>query len=668
MAQKLSHSSPEPGPSEVPENGGLRPSLESSSGTLHDAFIENCPEIMFAKNLKGEFILANKQFRSIAGFPLQDLAKFDRDEFLTDEDGMALHPQEMQVVQNEEAIEFSTKFSRGDILHHYKILRFPIYDDQSKLVAIGSIATDVTDQVLSRHALIENQHLLRTFIESAPNAVIICESTGEISLVNKAAEATFNYSRNEMIGYALFDLIEGLTEAHFGEKLNENPPEENSGVGDTIHDRGIRLGGTSFPIEYSLAPISTAYGSLMICLLRDVSEKVLMETQLRQSQKMEAIGKLTGGLAHDFNNLLGIVIGNIALARRGVATDDTLLKRMNTALKAAERGAELTKRMLAVARKQPLQPKPVFLNAVLNELADILPQSFGANIEIELNLEEGLPAILVDESAVESMLLNLAINARDAMPQGGKLLIQTKTVTRDHIEKTLPDTKAQEERFVHISVKDNGTGMSERALSRAFEPFFTTKEKGKGSGLGLAMTYGFVKQSRGYIVLESKIGVGTCIDIYLPALSDEEAGKRKHRKNENILPLLPEAPGTVLVVDDEKELLEIAREYLEEFRFKVLTAESGAEALQILTKHSEIELLITDIVMPGGISGPTLALKTRQYRPDIGIVFTSGYPSGGIEEPSDEQLDGPLVHKPYSKEALISAAIETLAQFKAPPK
>ncbi|GAB5499598.1 MAG: hypothetical protein PsegKO_19090 [Pseudohongiellaceae bacterium] len=625
---------------------------------LQDAFFERNPEIMFVKNLDGSYSLANQMCRKLAGLPDTDFTGKSNIDVFPEEASIAMEQQDSQVIQNQEAMEFHTQWGRGERITYYKTLRFPMYDDNNRMIAVGGIANDITDQVTSRHALLENEQLLRTFIESAPDAVLISDMEGQVTLVNRQAELIFDYEREEMLNQSLFDLITGLNKQRIKEAFDNAVGGGTEVFREAMESTGRGSNNRQFPVEFSLAPVITKEGALAICLLRDTSEKALMETQLRQSQKMEAVGKLTGGMAHDFNNLLGIIIGNIALALRQVPDDERLHKRLNTAMKAADRGAELTKRMLAIARRQPLQPKPVAINAVIEELALMLPQTLGSDIEMELQLTPNLPLILVDESGFEGMLLNLAINSRDAMPDGGKFSIRTYLKDRRALEQVLPQTRIQDHEFVHIMVKDCGAGMSEEALNRAFEPFFTTKEKGKGTGLGLAMIYGFVKQSRGFVFIDSKQGKGTTIHIYLPISKDTDLVAEEFSGDSD--QALEGQGRTVLLVDDEEELVQIAESFLEVLGFTVLTATSGQQALKQHAAADRVDLLLTDVVMPGGMNGVALARALRERQPDLPVLYVSGFPSGVIEENSGTTLDAPLLHKPYSLAALTRAIAEIL--------
>mgnify|MGYP000055668655 FL=1 len=629
---------------------------------LQHAFFEKNPEIMFVKNLDGTYYLANEMCRRLAGRPEADFSGRSGVDLYPEDASSSMAQQDMQIIESEEAMEFHSQWERDGDLAYFKTLRFPIYDQDRKLIAVGGIANDVTEQVHSRHALLENEKLLRTFIESAPDAVLISDIHGSVTLVNRQAELIFGFGREEMMSKSLFELVSGLTSERINEALRSANEPKSDMFRDTMQSTGCGNADRTFPVEFSLAPVTTDEGALIICLLRDTSEKALMETQLRQSQKMEAVGKLTGGMAHDFNNLLGIIIGNITLALKQLPEDDkNLIKRLETVMKAADRGAELTKRMLAIARRQPLQPKPVVINSTVEELSLMLPQTLGTDIEMKLDLTPDLPSILVDESGFEAMLLNLAINSRDAMPEGGTFTIRTGSVDHTAVEKVLPKTRVEKGDYVEIMVSDSGEGMSDDALSKAFEPFFTTKAKDKGTGLGLAMIYGFVKQSRGFIVLRSVLGIGTSVHIYLPVMDDSEhsAADAKQAGEESGI----RGEGRViLLVDDETELLRIAEAYLQDLGFKVISATSGKEALEAMESLDRVDLLLTDVVMPGGMNGVALAREVTSRDPSIAVLYASGFPTGVIEENSKVILDAPLLHKPYSLNALSLAMCDVLEQ------
>lgn len=634
---------------------------------LLEVFFERSPAIMFVKDLAGDYILTNRNFRDFAEENETDIDDDADLNGLDDSDvfphaaARAMADQDLEVIEQNQAMEFQGKWPgpRGD--QYFDILRFPLHDETGEIMAVGGIANDRTDQILARKALRESEDQFRSLIETAPDAVLIANKSGKIILVNRQAEILFSYSKGELLKMSLVNLLPDI-DVSIGDDATT---EDGDGTSDPALLSMVATDSTgdTHPVEVSVSASGSRAGPIVTCLIRDVSDRAQLESQLRQSQKMDAIGKLTGGMAHDFNNLLGVIMGNLDLASRKLDADHPILKRLNTAHKAAQRGAELTKRMLAVARRQPLQPKPTNINLTIKELADILPRTLGPEIEMEYDIKDDLPNVLVDPSGLENVFLNLAINSRDAMPNGGKFYITTEVLFLSAKHALARQDNLRPGNYVQIAITDTGEGMTEETLARVFEPFFTTKERGKGTGLGLAMIYGFVKQSEGGIRISSEVGVGTTIDIFLP-VSDKEAEERFSGVKEKGA-LFSTANGEkVLVVDDESELLEVAVNYLEEMGFEVLPATDGVQALQTLKANPDIEILLTDIVMPGGINGVELASKIREENPDVKVLYMSGFPSGFFAEKTGTSLDAPLITKPYSLEKLATA-IDDLLQTSA---
>jgi len=628
---------------------------------MHEAFFERNPTIMFVKDLEGNYYMANKSCRTFANAS-ESLVGTSRHTIFPDEAAVVMDEQDRKVLEYKQPMEFNTKWKGKNGDQYFSTLRFPMLDAEGQVIGIGGIANDITDQIQARKALRESETQFRTLLETAPVAVIIANTSGQISLVNKRAEDLFGYERRDLIAKKLSVLLPEIDLSVFEEmELSDGGGKHTQQlVGLYAHDRE----GNSTPVEISLSTTITEVGIAVTCLVQDVSDRAQLEAQLRQSQKMEAVGKLTGGMAHDFNNLLGVIIGNLDLAARKLDMDSPGFKRLITAKKAAERGAELTKRMLAVARRQTLQPKPTDINSTIIELTHILPRTMGPDIVMGYDLAEGLPPVLVDPSGLENVLINLAINSRDAMPNGGKFYITThkwhlsaKDALSTHDEMKPGD-------YVHVAFTDTGEGMTAQTLSRAFEPFFTTKERGKGTGLGLAMIYGFAKQSGGNVRMFSEIGVGTTIDLFLPIAKDAVAQHDDPTEFYNASRKVTKIAQseTILVVDDEYELLEVAVAYLEEMGFRVLAATNGEQALRTLARNPDIDILLTDIVMPGGMNGVELAAAVREISATIKVLYTSGFPEGVLADKSGAKLDAPLVSKPYTREGLAKAISKLLTE------
>jgi|RhiMetdeSRZDD1v2_1073273.scaffolds.fasta_scaffold60334_2 signal transduction histidine kinase len=387
---------------------------------------------------------------------------------------------------------------------------------------------------------------------------------------------------------------------------------------------------------------------------QSATEHEQVEAQLRQSQKMEAIGNLTGGMAHDFNNLLAVIVGNLDLLRERKKTDPEVQELAGDALEAALRGADLTRRLLAFARRQPLQPKQIDVNLLIRDFTRLLSRTLGENIEIKLDFEPSLWPIIADPAQLEAGLANLATNARDAMPEGGQLVIATRN---SHLDEDYALSHAEVSPGDHtlIEVSDNGSGMPAETLARIFEPFFTTKDQGKGTGLGLSMVYGFMKQSGGHISVYSEVGLGTTFRLYFPrtqAMPNAEAIK------ELSLSLLGHGE-TVLVVEDNASLRRVAVRQLLELGYKVLEADNGAAAVDIL-QGEKVDVLFTDIVMPGGLSGFEIASMARSKSPNLPVVFTSGFPDMRSGKSIGIPIQAPLLNKPYRKEDLAKVLREAI--------
>ncbi|WP_375755703.1 PAS domain-containing protein [Corallococcus exercitus] len=379
---------------------------------------------------------------------------------------------------------------------------------------------------------------------------------------------------------------------------------------------------------------------------RDVTEQRQAEDQLRQAQKMEAVGKLTGGVAHDFNNLLQVVGGNLQLLQRDVAGNERGLQRVRSALGAVERGARLSRQLLAFSRRQPLEPRSLSLARLLRGMDDLLRRALGEDVEVETVISGGLWNTLADPHQLENVILNLAINARDAMRGSGKLTLELSNASLDdHYAQAHPDVLAGS--YVLLAVSDTGGGMTPEVLERAFEPFFTTKQEGRGTGLGLSMVYGFVKQSGGHVKLYSEPGHGTTVKVYLPRAFQPEAPV-----TEVVTGPVEGGRETLLAVEDDADVRATVVELLTELGYRVLRAVDGQSALSILKSGVTVDLLFTDVVMPGPVRSPELARQAKALQPDIEVLFTSGYTENAIVHGGRLDPGVNLLSKPYRREDL----------------
>ncbi len=620
---------------------------------LVEGFFERNPSMMWVKDLQGEYLIVNQAFRRFTNTADTPIEEIRHAKIFGGHNAEAMLDQDRQVVEYKLAMEFEGTWStKNEGTSYYSIMRFPLFNDRGEVVAVAGIASDKTDQVRARKALRQSEKQFRTLVESAPDAVLISNTGGRILLVNKQAEILFGLNRRELLHRTLEDVLPTIDMKRLEQRVcgASGEPIEKNLFSTSVKDSD----GTEKPVEVAISTSKVDDGVGLTCLIRDVSDRIKLESMVRQTQKMDAIGKLTGGMAHDFNNLLGVIMGNVDLAKRKLPEDDPTRKRLETIRKASESGADLTKRMLAVARRQPLQPKATNINRIIEEMSDILPRTLGPDVEIQYSVRENLPAVLIDKSGLENVILNLAINSRDAMPNGGEFRICTDIV---HLTASNPFVKNDDVSpgtYVLMSFSDEGEGMSEEVLQRVFEPFFTTKERGKGTGLGLAMIYGFVKQSGGTVQIFSEPGKGTKLDILLPMCEGEEV--TPSRESTDIESVLSgNNTEKVLVVDDEPELLEVTKTFMEDMGFNVISANNGKDGLTALRNNPDTDLLFTDIVMPGGMNGVKLAREAREEKPDLKVLYMSGFPSGAITDRSGMELDAPLITKPFAMKELASA-------------
>jgi CheY-like chemotaxis protein len=410
-------------------------------------------------------------------------------------------------------------------------------------------------------------------------------------------------------------------------------------------------------MNLSVGEASQEDKSIFVGIISDLTERRQTEEQLRRSQRMEAIGQLTGGIAHDFNNLLAIVGGNLELLLElpDISTDARELA--TEAMEASQRGAEMVRRLLAFARKQQLEPQPINLNERLPNIVQLLRRTLGEAVLIETRSADDLWAAQADPTLVDDAIVNLAINARDAMPGGGTLTIETANVylDDDYAEQHVDVTRGD---YVMLAVSDTGTGMAPETAARALEPFFTTKPAGQGTGLGLSQVYGFVKQSGGHIGIYSEPGFGTTVKLYLPRARGVAHSNGFARDKSAAL---ARGTETILVVEDNPEVRKLVRRQLTELGYVVHEASSGPDALQILRSGVEPDLMFTDVVMPEGMTGYELARLAREDRPGLKVLFTSGYTAIGAGQQGSPRNAGPLLSKPYRKRELahfIRAALD----------
>jgi len=528
---------------------------------------------------------------------------------------------------------------------------------------IKNCAGEVTQVLLScrdtadRRASDDTRARLAAIVDSSEDAIIGKDENGIVRTWNKAAERIFGYSADEMIGESILRLLPADLHSQELEFLKRVKRGE---VVDHVETTRRTKDGKLINVSLTISPIRDAQGNVIGAskIARDITERKKLERQLQQSQKMDAIGQLTGGIAHDFNNLLGVIMGNLSLLERLVVGNEAATQRVLTAQKAAGRGADLTRRLLTFSSSEELNPAPTDLNHSIRNTLELAVRTLGPEIKLAPKLQPNMPPVFVDPPRLENALLNLAVNARDAMPKGGTLTITSELVTLEDNYAPVKTGEVKPGVYACVAVTDSGTGMSRETLERAFDPFFTTKPRGKGTGLGLPMVYGFVKQSGGTVRLYSEIGYGTTVTLYLPLAHDLAKPAARQADHHHTVA----AGAKVLVVDDERDLLEVAFTYLEQMGFTAFQATDGPTALEIFKREPNIDLVITDVIMPGSMNGVELVQQIRQLSPEIKVIYSSGFPADTLSERSGTVVDGLLLHKPYRQTEFQSIVRKTLEE------
>jgi PAS domain S-box-containing protein len=502
-----------------------------------------------------------------------------------------------------------------------------------------------------------SEKMVMALLESASQAIISIDRSGRIILANRRAEEMFGYTRAELEGARIEILLPESRRAAHGREREDyfaRPRIRPMGLG--IDLAGRRKDGGEFPVEVSLSYLELDEGVFGIAFVSDISQRKLLEEQLMHAQKMEAIGRLAGGVAHDFNNMLTVISGYNRMILDELSPLDPLRGYAEEVLKAADRAGALTNQLLAFSRRQIMQPRVISVNEVVNQTEKMLRRLIGEDIQLVYALSEHTGNVKADPGHVEQAIVNLAVNARDAMPLGGRLTIETanavldETYTRTHMG-------VQPGEFVMIAVSDTGVGMDAETRRRIFEPFFTTKERGKGTGLGLATVYGIVKQTGGDIWVYSEPGQGTTFKLYFPrvveAPSETTATEAEHPKGES---------ETILVVEDERAVRDLTVRMLQKLGYKILAAGSGEEAIEMSTAYAgPIALLLTDMVMPN-MSGRQLADILVKSRPDMKVLHLSGYTENTVVHHGAVDSGVEFLPKPFSREVLARKLREVLAK------
>jgi two-component system, cell cycle sensor histidine kinase and response regulator CckA len=616
---------------------------------------ENAADMIAVVDMDGQRIYNSLSYQKVLGYSAEELKNssgFDQ-----------IHPDDRERVREAAAearrtregktVEYRIRHKDGSwrVLESTSSVILSSKGEPEKLVIVNR---DITERKKTVEALRLSEGSFRSVVEGAPYAIFRASFEGRFLQVNPALQ--------RMLGY---EAPHKLLCATLGPDVFRQPADfqrliellRSSGEFKDVEVEWKRKDGTPITVRCSGRSLDEDHDAspCFEVFAEDVTERRVLERQLRMAAKMEAIGRLSGGIAHDFNNLLGVIIGYSQILRRKLGEDSPLREHAEEVEKAGQRAVSLTRQLLAFSRQQILTPAVLNLNTLVSDMEKMLPRLIGEDIVVSVSLGPEIGSVKADAGQIEQVVMNLAVNARDAMPGGGKLVVETANMELDEAyARQHPGAKPG--RYVMLAVTDSGMGMSSETLAHIFEPFFTTKEVGKGTGLGLATVYGVVKQSGGYIWVSSEIGKGASFQIFLPRVEESVTP--------NVARTAPaensQGTETVLLVEDADALRKLARSFLVDHGFEVITASNGEEAVEVAMNHNgHIDLLLTDVVMPG-MNGRVLADRLLSKRPGLKVVFISGYTDSfiaghGVLEPGTH-----LLHKPFTEDALIRKIREVL--------
>jgi PAS domain S-box-containing protein len=607
--------------------------------------IQAIPDIVIFKDCQRRHLVVNRACERITGRSQDEIIGKTDAELLPPDLAEYCRKSDEEVLSKGEIIRSEERVTHDDgVTAFFDTIKAPLYDGKGNILGLVGVSRDITELKRGEGALRESEERYRTLVETSPDAIVRFDPVGKVLMANRQSARMLGYeSAEEFPGRSMFEFI--APEDH----------EKTAGDLKRLLETGsvpllrytlIRKDGTRFPVESSGTIVTDGEGKTgsIVVVVRDITEKDTLEKQLFQAMKMEAVGRLAGGLAHDINNYLGAITGFSDLVKITHGKDQALAKRMDSIAETAIRASSLIRQLLAFSRRQPSVPEVLNLNAVIEGMESMMRRLIGEDVRLATRLAGNPWNVKTDPSQVEQILVNLLVNARDAMPQGGELTIETANVEFNAGESGIPGFM-KPGRYLMLAVSDTGTGIPEKILEKIFEPFFTTKDMGKGSGLGLSTVYGIVKQHDGYIQVHNRPTKGAVFRIYFPACEDRVD---LSAASPDLPPHARQGSEKVLFVEDNDDVRESTTEILAALGYDVLAASSGEEALLLFEKQrEEIDLLITDVVMPG-MGGKMLADRASRMKKNLKVLFVSGYPEEVIATHGVLQKGIHYLQKPFS--------------------
>jgi two-component system cell cycle sensor histidine kinase/response regulator CckA len=629
--------------------------------SLLQGITEGTTDAVFVKDLAGRYLMINSAGARFLGKAVNEVIGKNDSELFVPEVGRAIMERDRKVLQGIETQTYEEFGTAAGVTRLYLSTKGPFRDSGGNVIGLLGICRDITDRKRAEEQVRQSQKKLQQHIEHTPLAVVEWDLNFRVAAWNPAAERIFGYTRDEAIGQHAHFIVPPQLRPTV-DKVWQDLLAGKGGKRGAPHDN-ITKSGRTISCDWYNTPLFDDAGRILgvASMVHDVTESVALEERLRHSQKMEAIGRLAGGVAHDFNNLLTVILGYTQILSDGLPSgrmaDSTAQIKA-----AAERAAAITRQLLAFSRKQVLTPRIIDLNDIVLNLDSLLRRLIGEDVEVFTVPASDLGSVRADPSQIEQVIMNLALNARDAMPDGGKLTLETANVDR---EEALPGESHSMEpgRYVMLAVSDTGIGMSPEVQARIFEPFFTTKQVGKGTGLGLSTVYGIIKQSGGSIWVYSEEGRGTTFKIYFPRVDEPAQAIGSEKRNGSI----PRGTETILLVEDDAQLRQLSSSVLKHCGYRVLLASTPEEGLAVSQENRrDIKLLVTDVVMPR-MNGRQLAEQIVKIVPDLRVLYISGYTNDAIVHYG--VLDSALwfLAKPFTLSALVAKVREVLDAALGPP-
>ncbi len=611
--------------------------------------LDNVPVRIFYKDDKNRILRVNEPAARSIGLTVDEVEGADAFDLFPDM-ARKYHEDDLEVIRSGEPklgiIEELPP--QGGQCRWMRTDKVPYTDADTGERFVFVASTDITAEKLAEQRLRASEERFRSLYTKTPVMLHSIDAEGHLLSVSDLWLERLGYSKEEVIGRKAREF---MTPESVRDAAEQSMPQFfRDGFCKNVEYQFVTKSGEILDILLSAVAEYDEAGrpTRSMAALNDITERRIVERQLAQSQKMETVGQLTGGLAHDFNNLLGVVLGNLQLLERSLKSDEKAARRIAAAVKAVDRGAELNRRLLAFSRRQKLETEVIDPNPLVEGLSDMLTRTLGESIALDCRLGARISCVQTDPSQLESAILNLAVNARDAMPDGGRLTIETASIYLDE-DDAAREHEVEAGDYVMLSVTDSGCGIAADKIDKVFEPFFTTKDVGKGSGLGLSMVYGFIKQTGGHVRVYSELNRGTTIRLYLPVA---DRSRCNFATSEELEVDIEGGRETVLVVEDQADVREVAVGLLEDLGYSVREAEDGRQALAILNEDEGIDLLFTDIVMPGGMDGTQVAKAARRLRPSLPVLYATGYAEAAVLREGEVKATENLVTKPYRREDL----------------